>query len=376
MKKLLTGILAMALAATVCVPAFAEINDGTKSTTTDVKGIYDAGGESPDVVAVDITWNDMSFDFTEGKKTWNPNTHEMEQEQGTWSNTPPKYITLVNHSNVDVHAAFSFQGVGDVIGAFGYDTLTLESAKNYTVSEAKNYEKFTAFSIQGGSITESGKVGTIAVTLTVPKAAEVATEEELAAALSEGSTTGLQIKLTGDITLTKTLKLDGTKVKNGCVIDLNGKTISCESDTALHVLQRKVTFKNGTIATAEAQKYTVKADAGSDVTLENCTVKSEKYVALFIIGGTVCFKDSAIDCGDTVYTPILLQAAYGTGAKLTVSGTTTIQTKSPDKVTSEGSNTVRFEAGSYNFDPTQFVDAAVYTVTQDESAGIWTVTAK
>lgn len=374
MKKLLTGILAMALAATVCVPAFAETNDGTKSTTTDVKGMYDAGGESPDVVAVDITWNDMSFDFTEGKKTWNPNTHKMEQEQGKWTSEFPRYVALINHSNVDVHAAFAFRGEGDVKGVFTADTLNLESGKNYTVDDAQKHEQLTFLTITGGSITKSGKVGTIAVTLTVPKAAEVATEEELAAALSAGGATGLQIKLTDNIALTNTLKLDGTKVKNGCVIDLNGKTISCETDTALHVLQRKVTFKNGTIATASAKKFAVNADAGSDVTLENCTVKSEKYIALFINGGTVCLKDSAIDCGDTLYTPITLQAAYETGAKLTVSGTTTIQTKSATKVTSEGSSTVRFEAGSYNFDPTGFVDSTGYNVA--ESAGIWTVTAK
>lgn len=51
-------------------------------------------------------------------------------------------------------------------------------------------------------------MGTITVTLTVPKVAEAGTEEELYAALSSGSTTSAQIRLTDNITLTKSLKPD------------------------------------------------------------------------------------------------------------------------------------------------------------------------
>lgn len=379
MKKLFTGVLALALAASVGVTAFAAENsatiDGTKNTTADVNGVYQTGGESPDTVAVDISWNDMSFNYTEGKKTWDPDTHEVMQEGGTWSSDVPKYVALINHSNVEVHAAFAFQGVGNIHGVFTNDNLALESGKNYTVDEAREHEQVTFLSIQSGRITKTGKIGTITVTLTVPKAAEAGTEDELYAALSSVSTTSAQIRLTDNITLTKSLKPDAY-TKAGCVIDLNGKTISCATDTAVYALQSNITFKNGTITSLAAGdgKFVVRADAQSIITLENCTLNAGGNIAIQGVAGTIHLTDCTIVC-DTYYTPINLQSAYGTGSDLTVRGKTTIQTKSFSKVAKDDGSTVKFEAGTYNFDPTKYVDAEAYTVTKDESADIWTVAA-
>ena len=47
----------------MAVPAFAD-------TTADVQGKYKAGAESPVTISADITWEDMTFDYTEGEKTW------------------------------------------------------------------------------------------------------------------------------------------------------------------------------------------------------------------------------------------------------------------------------------------------------------------
>ena len=51
----------------MAVPAFAD-------TTADVQGKYKAGAESPVTISADITWEDMTFDYTEGEKDlehWN-----------------------------------------------------------------------------------------------------------------------------------------------------------------------------------------------------------------------------------------------------------------------------------------------------------------
>ena len=65
MKKVIISILSLAMTASMAVPAFAD-------TTADVQGKYKAGAESP------VTWEDMIFDYTEGEKTWNPETHQVD----------------------------------------------------------------------------------------------------------------------------------------------------------------------------------------------------------------------------------------------------------------------------------------------------------
>ena len=54
MKKILTGILALALAASMAVPAFAATNDGTKGTDITVNGTYQAAEAPADVISVTI----------------------------------------------------------------------------------------------------------------------------------------------------------------------------------------------------------------------------------------------------------------------------------------------------------------------------------
>ena len=68
MKKVIISILSLAMTVSMAVPAFAD-------TTADVQGKYKAGAESPVTISADITWEDMTFDYTEGEKTWNTETH-------------------------------------------------------------------------------------------------------------------------------------------------------------------------------------------------------------------------------------------------------------------------------------------------------------
>ena len=73
MKKVIISILSLAMTASMAVPAFAD-------TTADVQGKYMAGAESPVTISADITWEDMTFEYTEGEKTWNPETHQVDQQ--------------------------------------------------------------------------------------------------------------------------------------------------------------------------------------------------------------------------------------------------------------------------------------------------------
>ena len=96
MKKVIISILSLAMTASMAVPAFAD-------TTADVQGKYVAGAESPVTISADITWEDMTFDYTEGEKTWNPETHQVDQADGKWT-SDTKAITVTNHSNVGIMA--------------------------------------------------------------------------------------------------------------------------------------------------------------------------------------------------------------------------------------------------------------------------------
>ena len=112
MKKFLAMIMSMALLVTMSVTVFAAENPATNvggDTGISVTGTY----VSSDVnakVSVTVAWESMSFTYnaaTVGE--WDPTDHSY--SNGTdagWAESGNK-ITVTNHSNVDVTAAFSFK---------------------------------------------------------------------------------------------------------------------------------------------------------------------------------------------------------------------------------------------------------------------------
>ena len=355
-----------------------KTNDGTGATDIRITGVYQSGADSPDIISVDLVWENMDFTYTAPSKgTWNPENHTYENATaGGWAPTnniyPPR-IVLKNHSNADIKAGFEFNSaVEGLNGSFEKNELVINTAVDTEVSNAPMGEN--SFSVNGSGIDADKVLGTITVKMSVLRGAEVGTEDELREALSSSSATSSKIRLTSNITLSSALKLDRYN-KADCVIDLNGHTLSCETDTTLYILQCNITFKNGTITSLApgSGKFVLRADAGSCVTLENCTLNAGGNVAIQCISGTVNLADCTVVC-DTMYTPILLADSYNTGTNLTVGGKTTIQTKSYTKVTKDEGSTVKFEAGTYNFDPTTYVDSTLYDITNDGTT--WTVTAK
>ncbi|HBM26219.1 MAG TPA: hypothetical protein DD359_04290 [Ruminococcus sp.] len=162
MKKVIISILSLAMTASMAVPAFAD-------TTADVQGKYKAGAESPVTISADITWEDMTFDYTEGEKTWNPETHQVDQADGKWT-SDTKAIAVTNHSNVGIMAKFNFAPEGDIEGSFtkdgtSTDKLELDTIKNLDEGSAAPSDTMN-FGITGGAISENCKLGTITVYIT------------------------------------------------------------------------------------------------------------------------------------------------------------------------------------------------------------------
>ena len=390
MKKLLTGILTLSLAATMAVPAFAAntaTNDGTDGTNIAVNGTYQAGAPAADVISVDLAWDAMDFTYTAPSKgDWNAKTHEYENATaGGWTatnGTDPK-ITVTNHSNLSVEAAFAFSSaVENLNGTFTKSTLTLATAEGTEVENAPKDE--TSFSVDGTGIDADKALGTI--TVTVGEAyALVSTEEELNNALAAGKA---KIRLKNDITMTaqpQRFDFEGARV-----IDLNNCILSATSlgpmaGAPVHVNQNcTMTIKNGTIRAANNADEFVEANAaecyyGGNLTLESCTLESYSGYALKIVGAAVTLKDCTI-ISHWSDEAVSNKAAWQADSRLTFSGNTTIQCRAAAPILTNGTSsgataTTVCLPGTYNFDPTAYVDQALYSVTANTEAGTWTVTA-
>lgn len=145
------------------------------SASHDVTATYRAdssGGAGGTVYSVDITWGDMAFTYTAEAGIWDPATHKTtDAEGGVWTvdKDGGNTITVTNHSNTGVTAAFSYAadtGFEGITGTFDNASLNLETAVGTTVEAAP--KATTSLSLNGalGSTTaDNTKIGTITVTL-------------------------------------------------------------------------------------------------------------------------------------------------------------------------------------------------------------------
>lgn len=177
MKKKTALVLTLAMVfslapLSVYADAITEVG-GTASH--DVKATYRAGssgGTGGTVYSVDITWGDMAFTYTAEAGIWDPATHKTTGAEGvvwTVDKDGGNTITVTNHSNTGVTAAFSYaaaDGFTGINGTFDNASLNLESAVGTTVEAAP--KATTSLSLDGalGSTTaDNTKIGTITVTL-------------------------------------------------------------------------------------------------------------------------------------------------------------------------------------------------------------------
>lgn len=386
MKKWMTSILVLALATTLCLPALAagnnaRLTDEQTSTTIDVIGNFTASAEPDAVISADVTWDNLTFTYKDGDKTWDAENHRDIVGEGGWV-AEQKTITVTNHSNIAISAEFGFSAktVG-IVGTFTKTEIQLDSAVGIVREDAPT--DHVEFSISGSKISSDQQIGTISVTVGEAYTL-VSTEAELNNAVQNGKT---KIKLENDITMTEShswYDLNGARV-----IDLNGNTLAASNfgpiaPVPVHVNQNcTMTIKNGTLKAVHNPDDGVEANAvecyyGGNLTLVNCTLKSYSGYALKMWGGIVTLKDCKIN---SQYSDgaIYNVAVWHQSAVLTFSGNTTIICNAEPLIimedTSSGDTaTTVCLPGTYNFDPTAYVDKSIYNVTNDGST--WIVTKK
>ncbi len=357
MKKTLTFLLVIAMLAMVSVTAFAATNDGSAATGIDVNGEFVAADAPADKISVEIKWDEMKFTYTEAQKVWNPATHQYDQGDGTWS-SEAKDITVSNHSNIGIKAAFTFNGNNGITGSFDNAELTLSTASGKTLSDTPSAT--SKFSVTGGKLTESGKLGTIEVIISKSDVQGITTEAALKAAIANGGTIeiGSNIILTNAITITKAVE-----------IDLCGYTIE-ETNESIQVSPNggNLTVKNGTLVSNESM-YLI--DCYAPLTVVNCTLKGNDYENRYALIN-VNTKGSLIIDNCTFENTSINKNVKDIVSYESVTLSGNVTEDKGIKLESSGSMTVL--AGTYNFDPTQYVDANTYIINNNGTT--WTVTKK
>lgn len=172
MKKTISIVMALALAATLSTAAFAaEADDGNIKKNISVKAKYVEDIEASKTIQADVVWGKMEFTYNmSGTKTWNAKTHEYDIDtNGKWS-AKGNDISVINHSNTDIDVDFTYQPLDEysvVKGTFTNDEFTIPTAEGKAVND-ESLTISTDLTLSGGlssDVTDLTKVGNVAVTI-------------------------------------------------------------------------------------------------------------------------------------------------------------------------------------------------------------------
>lgn len=141
-----------------------NIQQGNNTTTITVSGVVGSPESDTEVISVDVTWEAMQFTYTPASQgTWNPETHQYDNTtEGSWT-SDSNTITITNHSNVDVTAAFDFSAAEDLESIEGeFRNADNTAVESIDLASADNGQNGQAGSATSGSVTFHITEGSIA----------------------------------------------------------------------------------------------------------------------------------------------------------------------------------------------------------------------
>ena len=364
MKKTISIIMALALAATLSTVVFAaEADDGNLKKNISVKAKYVEDIKASKTIQADVIWGKMEFTYSvNGTKTWNAKTHEYDIDtKGEWS-AKGNDISVTNHSNAAIDVDFTYQPLDEysvVKGTFTNDEFTIPTAEGKAVND-ESLTVSTALTLSGelsSDVTALTKVGNVAVN--IAEASEnadtdvktVSSYNDLVSTVAAGG----KIKLDDDITLKSRINCKKNTVIE---LDLNGHTITGQ----IMNNGADCTIKNGTLNGDEGPIMV----QGGTTNLIGCKI-STKYTPVYVSRGTANITDCTLTNEDANKSVVI----NNTGT-VNISGTTNISStiyKNPNS-----KYLPHVLAGTYNFDTTDFVDSEKFTITQ--SGENWIVAEK
>lgn len=363
---------------------------GAGDYTIGINGTY-VPANVADVISVDISWGAMNFTYTAPSLgTWNPDSHTYTGgTEGGWSTNKPS-ITVTNHSNAAVEASFRFAAADGVTttGTFytkgegdTYTAITSTAAQKLSLATAIGTERANApagtlyFGVSGDAVSADQTLGNI--TVTIAKDTKIYTGEALAAALTSLGATGGTITLGADVTLPVVadwnLNFCTFAVENNktLVLDLNGHTVTgiLYADGRNGNGSAQFTVKNGALQyTTSPNELGVIMPLNISTQLNDVTITASGIFAVANLYSTVKMTDCTLNGGVLVNSDIMSVANLG--GTMTFTGEIVLG----GNIMADGDFIFNAEAGTYNFDPTDLVDADNYTVT-DNGDGTWTVAA-
>ena len=148
---------------------------GNNSATITPSGTVGGSSVVTDVVSVDILWDAMEFVYTPSSRgEWDPDSYTyVGGTAASWTSTT-NTITVTNHSNVGVTAAFRFTSEAslDLIGEFRnaenqtVSSVNLASAESAQGGQGTPTTQNVTFHITDGAIeNDTDSLGTITVTI-------------------------------------------------------------------------------------------------------------------------------------------------------------------------------------------------------------------
>lgn len=305
MKKLFSTMIALAMLAATPLTVFATGSSSNTggNTEIDVNGKY-IEGNAATMISVDITWDDMSFEYNDGERTWDPNKHEYITSGGSWTNEK-KTVNVKNHSNTAVKAEFSFASSLDgITGSFDNKTLQLETAVGKAVENAPAAS--TNFGISGSKINTDAKLGTITLNISADTNSDVTVPEESSDVKLEQNTSGVTSQGDGITTYEQLAKA----IKNGGDIKLDGdieitNPIAVNVSTEINLNSHRLIGNSGTMFTAGKEtSFTlsngnielnegccVSANGAQKVKFIKCTVKTGNGLVCNVENSEVMFDN-------------------------------------------------------------------------------------
>ena len=300
-----------------------------------------------ETISVDISWGAMSFTYSD--------------ETNAWSCADgANKVTVSNTGDLNVNASVAYtqaEGYSGIFGSFDASSAVL----------ASNDNKAFALTLSGkpSAALNNQKIGTITVAIAKAGSAGggetatvVTTFAELQAAVNNGGT----VKLGGDITLEDYLNIYAA---SPLLLDLNGHTIT-GTNKSVYLMSGTCTIRGGSITVTSTNAVN---NFGDTLTIDQCTISSASGSALYSgnADAVTTVKNSTLSRTDDWY---VIFCSSGT-----ISLECTVNLTGKINENSENGGKVTVLAGTYNFDPTSYVDADTYTVT-DNGDGTWTVAEK
>lgn len=105
MKKVLAMLLALVLVFSMGTVALAA--SGIEGDTEQNVVVNVTGGEVTHTRCVIIEWNDLTFDYVKGGKTWDPEAEEYVETESWWDGDNTSTVTVTNKSDQAVTVGVS-----------------------------------------------------------------------------------------------------------------------------------------------------------------------------------------------------------------------------------------------------------------------------